>query len=159
MNAADILKYGHLTLMGSIEGIEDWDTRGAVGIWTAKDLMAHLASYEHIIAEVFQSFVGGGDTPYMKMMHEAHGDEFNTHMVAASQDKSLAEVMADYNAAHEQMKRLFVQIPAQTFPQVGTLPWYGAEYSLDDYIVYTQYGHKCEHAAQFAAFRDRLKGK
>jgi Mycothiol maleylpyruvate isomerase N-terminal domain len=158
MNAADILKYGHLTLMRSIEGIEDWDTPGAVGTWTAKDLLAHLASYEHLIAEVFQGFVGsGGDTPYMKMMSEAHGDEFNAKVVAASQGKSLAEVMSDYNAAHEQMRHLFVQIPAQTFTQVGTLPWYGAEYSLDDYIVYTQYGHKREHAAHFAAFRDRKR--
>ncbi len=158
MNAADILKYGHLTLMGSIEGITDWDTPGAVGTWTAKDLMSHLACYEHIIAEVFQGFVGGGDTPYMKMMSAAYA-EFNEKVVAASQGKALAEVMGDYNTAHEQMKRLFVQIPAETFAQVGTLPWYGAEYSLDDYIVYTQYGHKCEHAAQFAAFRDRMKGK
>ncbi len=155
MNAADILKYGHLTLMSSIEGIADWDTPGVVGNWTAKDLLAHLASYEHIITEVFQGFVGGGVTPYMKMMNAARGNEFNTQVVAASQDKSLAEVMADYNATHEQMKRLFVQIPTDTFTQVGSLPWYGAEYSLDDYIVYTQYGHKCEHATQFAAFRDR----
>jgi hypothetical protein len=27
---------------------------------------------------------------------------------------------------------------------------------LDDFIVYTYYGHKREHAAQIAAFRDRL---
>jgi hypothetical protein len=27
---------------------------------------------------------------------------------------------------------------------------------MADFIVYTQYGHKREHSAQIAAFRDRL---
>ena len=31
-----------------------------------------------------------------------------------------------------------------------------SEYSLEDFIVYTFYGHKREHSAQIAAFRDRL---
>jgi Mycothiol maleylpyruvate isomerase N-terminal domain len=157
VNASDILKYGHLTLMHEIEGLDDWDTPGVVGAWTAKDLLAHLASYEHLIAEALQGFVGGGDTPYMKMMGDMGGETFNDKMVEVSRGKSLEEVMNDYATTHEQMKKLFGQIPAETFPQTGTLPWYGAEYSLDDYIVYSQYGHKREHSAQFAMFRDRLK--
>ena len=40
--------------------------------------------------------------------------------------------------------------------QAGTLPWYGMAYSLDDVLVYMYYGHKREHSAQIAAFRDRL---
>ncbi len=39
----------------------------------------------------------------------------------------------------------------------GTLPWYGMEYALDDFIVYTFYGHKREHSAQIAAFGDLLR--
>jgi hypothetical protein len=31
------------------------------------------------------------------------------------------------------------------------------DYSLDDFIVYTYYGHQREHAAQTAAFRDRIR--
>jgi hypothetical protein len=35
MNAADILKYGHLTVMRSIEGLPetDWETPGVCGVW------------------------------------------------------------------------------------------------------------------------------
>ena len=40
------------------------------------------------------------------------------------------------------------------FRQSGTLPWYGMEYALDDFLVYIYYGHKREHSAQIAAFRD-----
>jgi len=31
-----------------------------------------------------------------------------------------------------------------------------AVYALDDFLVYAYYGHKREHSAQIAAFRDRL---
>jgi len=31
------------------------------------------------------------------------------------------------------------------------------DYALDDFIVYTNYGHKREHSAQIAAFRDGLR--
>jgi hypothetical protein len=37
----------------------------------------------------------------------------------------------------------------------GTIPWYGPEYSLDDLVVYQQYGHKREHDPQLAAVLDR----
>jgi hypothetical protein len=30
------------------------------------------------------------------------------------------------------------------------------EYALDDFIVYQYYGHKREHCAQIAVFRDKL---
>ena len=40
--------------------------------------------------------------------------------------------------------------------EVGTLPWDGEDYALDDFLVYGYYGHKREHSAQIAAFRDRL---
>jgi hypothetical protein len=48
------------------------------------------------------------------------------------------------------------QIPAEKLREAGTLPWYGMEYSLDDFLVYTYYGHKREHSAQVDAFRDKL---
>jgi hypothetical protein len=51
---------------------------------------------------------------------------------------------------------LAARISADVYRQNGTLPWYGSEYDLDDFIVYTFYGHKREHSAQIAAFRDWL---
>ena len=47
-------------------------------------------------------------------------------------------------------------IPSETLRQSGTLPWYGMAYALDDFLVYAYYGHKREHSAQIAAFRDVL---
>jgi hypothetical protein len=38
---------------------------------------------------------------------------------------------------------------------VGSIPWYGPEYALDDLLVYTMYGHKREHAPQLEAVLER----
>ena len=35
--------------------------------------------------------------------------------------------------------------------EVGTIPWYGPEYSLDDLVVDQWYGHQREHDPQLKA--------
>jgi hypothetical protein len=72
------------------------------------------------------------------------------------QELSVAETLGEYNAVHAQVTAVAAQLPVETFRQTGTLPWYGMEYALDDLIVYMYYGHKREHSAQIAVFRDRL---
>ena len=39
--------------------------------------------------------------------------------------------------------------------EVGTIPWYGPDYSLDDLLVYQMYGHKREHDPQLSAVLER----
>ncbi len=156
MNAGDILKYGHGTILQTIDGLPDalWETGGVCGVWSTKEVIAHLASYEQLLVEVLSAFTGGGPTPYMQMWGEL-GPGFNDTQVGLRERKTAVEVLGEYNDAHDRVRARVAAIPADIFRQTGTLPWYGAEYSLDDFIVYTYYGHKREHAAQIAAFRDR----
>ena len=47
MNAIDVLENGHQTVMQAIEGLEAerWEDSGVVGVWSTKDVIAHLAWY------------------------------------------------------------------------------------------------------------------
>ena len=157
MNASDILMYGHGTVLQTIEGLPEsaWETPGACGVWSVKDIIAHLTSYEHVLVDVLSAFVGGGPTPYLNKYTDP-GGQFNDSEVELRKGKTVREVLGEYNDTHEQVRSLAARIPVETFRQTGTLPWYGMEYALDDFIVYTQYGHKREHSAQIAAFRDHL---
>ena len=157
MNAVDILKYGQGTVLQAIEGLPEtaWETPGACGVWSIKDIIAHLASYEHVILDVLSTFVGDVPTPYLSKYAEPGGG-FNDSEVALRKGKTVSEVLGEFQDTHEQVMSLAARIPVEMFSQTGTLPWYGMEYALDDFIVYTQYGHKREHSAQIAAFRDRL---
>jgi hypothetical protein len=157
MNATDVLKYGHETVLKTIEDLpeSEWETTGVCGVWSVKDIIAHLASFELVLVDVLTMFLDGGPTPYMNRMVQ-EGDQFNDNWVAEYRDKTGAEALAEYCDAQARVMSLVVQIPAETLRQPGTLPGYGPEYALDDYIVYSYYGHKREHGAQIAVFRDRL---
>jgi ketosteroid isomerase-like protein len=158
MNAVDILKYGHQTVLQAIEGFPEtaMDVPGACGAWSAKDILAHLASYEHTLFEVLSTFANPHATPYLDRMSSL-GNQFNDTEVEKRKGKSMKEILDEFNDTHTQVLELSTQISPETSRQSGTLPWYGMEYALDDFIVYTSYGHKCEHSAQIAAFRDRLR--
>ena len=66
------------------------------------------------------------------------------------------EVWAEYTETRAEAMRLLARIPVKERRQNGTLPWYGPEYSLEDFIVYNFYGHKREHSAQINVFHDQL---
>ncbi len=157
MNANDILKYGHYTFLGSLDGLSDAELEqdGVCGIWSTKDIIGHLASYEQVLVEILQGFLGGGATPYLEQF--AKGLIFNDEQVGARKANTLAEVLDEYKTVQAKTQEMIAQISAETCRQTGTLPWYGADYSLDDFLVYTFYGHKREHAAQIFVFRDTLK--
>ncbi len=157
MNASDILKYGQGTVLQAIENLPEsaWEIPGACGVWSIKDIIAHLTSYEHVMVDVLSTFVSRGPTDYLSKFTEPGGG-FNDSEVALRKGKTIKEVLGEFHDTHAQVMSLAERIPVETFRQTGTLPWYGMEYALDDFIVYTQYGHKREHSAQIAAFRDHL---
>jgi len=160
MNALDILKYGQGTVLQAIEGLPEsaWDIPGACGVWSIKDIIAHLTSYEHVMVDVLSTTVDGGSAPYLSKFTDPKGG-FNDSEVAARKGDTVQEVLAEFEDTHAQVMSLAALISEETFRQTGTLPWYGMQYALDDFIVYTQYGHKREHSAQIAAFRDHLKNE
>jgi uncharacterized protein (TIGR03083 family) len=156
MNAADILKYGHLTVLGTVAALPDtaWETPGVCGVWSVKNVLAHLASYEAAIADILASFVGVAASPTLDRMRE-QGAAFNDAEVEARSSLSPQQIVDEYAAHSTRVADLILQIPAETRREPGTLPWYGAEYALDDLLVYMAYGHKREHSAQIAVFRDK----
>ncbi len=156
MNADDVLKYGHATVLQAVEGLgeDEWDVPGACGVWSVKDIIAHLASFEYMLIDVLNTFLDGGPTPYLDN-YQQQSDTFNDTEVDRRKHQGVAETIAEYNEAHERVMSLIGQIPGETLRRPGTLPWYGMEYAIDDFLVYAFYGHKREHSAQIAMFRSR----
>ena len=158
MNATDILKYGHQTVFQTIEGFPEaaWKEAGACGVWSVKDILAHLASYEEVLVDILSTFVGKHATPYLDTF-TGLGGQFNDTEVERRRGRTVREVLDEFNDAHAQVMSLDERIRPEAFRHAGTLPWYGMDYALDDVLVYMYYGHKREHSAQIAAFRDRLQ--
>jgi Mycothiol maleylpyruvate isomerase N-terminal domain len=171
MNTVDVLKYGHHTVQQAVNDLPDsaWEKAGVCGTWSVKDIIAHLASFEHVLKEVLTGMIESGTpslpslytstpsaaTPYLTRFIEA-GAQFNDTEVDARKGKTVMEIVTEYDDTHSQVMSLVAQIPEETRRQTGSLPWYGMEYALDDFIVYAFYGHKREHCGQIALFRGRL---
>ena len=69
---------------------------------------------------------------------------------------SMEAVLGEYTAANERVMVAAAHITSEVWEREGIFPWYGREYDLEDYIVYSFYGHKREHTGQIQVFRDRL---
>ena len=158
MNAVDILKYGQQAVLQTLAEFPEVgvDTPGACGAWSVKDIIAHLASYEEVLVDVLSTYLGRHPTPSLDKFTEP-GGQFNDTEVGLRKGRTLREVLDEFNDAHAQVMELAAKIRPETFRHSGTLPWYGMEYALDDFIVYVFYGHKREHSAQIAAFHDLLR--
>src|SRR5882724_10997642 len=130
MNAHDILKYGNGTFQQSLSAIpkEQWEIEGVCGWWTVKNVVAHLASYELALVDVLNGCLGNEQSP---LLHEFQTSRaFNDDQVNARQTKTPDDTLAEYVAAYDKAMRLIVQIAPEKLREVGTLPWYGAEYAI-----------------------------
>jgi len=158
VNATAILKYGQQTVLQAIDGFPEtaWETPGACGFWSVKDIIAHLVSYEAVLGDILSGFIGRHPTPDLDRFIRL-GDQFNDSEVERRKGKTARAVLEEFNDAHMQVMDLAARIRPEMFQQIGTQPWYGMEYALDDVIVYMYYGHKREHSAQIAVFRDHLQ--
>ena len=157
MNVLDILKYGHLTVVKTVDGLpeDEWETANVCGWWSSKEIIAHLVSFEQLLVEILNNLLDDDPMPTIDRFAESP-QRFNDVEVARRQGKTPAEVWAEYEEAQARTMELMTQIPADKRRQKGLLAWYGPEYDLEDLVVYSNYGHKREHTAQIAVFLDQL---
>lgn len=158
MNAIDMLQYGHQAVLEAVHDwpATEWETPGVCGEWSVKDIIAHLTAFEHVLDEVLSSLlIEGFPTPTLDHFQQEF-QNFNDNEVALRRHLSPQVVLAEYKTAQAQTQALMERLPAEVPQQNGALVWYGVEYDLEDFIVHTIYGHKREHSAQIATFRDRL---
>jgi hypothetical protein len=96
MNAADILKYGHLTVLQTIDKFPEsaWEIAGACGVWSVKDIIAHLASYEEVLVDILTASPGGDSTPTTPMSNSyiELGGQFNDIEVNRRKAKTIQDI-------------------------------------------------------------------
>ena len=141
-----MMRYGHADIDRALARLQpdDW-TAIALGVWTTKDVVGHLGAFEVRFAEVMALFLD--ETPATNLRADSPAT-FNDDQAAVRRDWPVEQVVAELRDAHRLTMELAARIPAETWAAVGTIPWYGPQYSLDDLVVYQIYGHKREHGPQ-----------
>jgi uncharacterized damage-inducible protein DinB len=156
VNAADILKYGHLDVQKSVENLADsaWEIPEVTTKWSVKDTVGHLAAYELLLRDAFRSVLGEKPTPYLDKTKIDHAG-FNDSEAALRKSKTKEEIWKEYMDANAEVMKLFARFTPEKLREPGTIPWYGADYALDDFIVYANYAHKREHVGSIQIFRKK----
>lgn len=158
MHINDVLKYGHGELTKAVDGLafDHWETGGVCGVWSVKNVIAHLASHELLLVDMFNLLNGETATPHIARYSELRM-AYNDVTVDERKNKTPEDTLAEYVQAAEKAMALAKTIPEETARRTGIFPWYGEEYDLEDMVAYSVYGHKREHSAQINVFRDSLK--
>jgi hypothetical protein len=83
-------------------------------------------------------------------------DQFYSTGIARRHDATVQAVLNEYREAQAETINQIIRIPDEKLRQNGTLPWYGEEQDLEQFIAYTFYHYKLNQAERIAAFRDQM---
>lgn len=158
MNAVEQVENAHLLVIQSVDDLPEleWDIPTMQDGWSVKDIIAHLASYEHVLVEVFRTFLEESpDTPYLSQYIKQNAD-FNTIQVGERSNHTAQQVVDEYEEVQADATALLARIPAETIEEKGTLPMYGKERSLHD-LINNFTSHTEKHCESISAFRTRQK--
>ncbi len=156
MDISEVLQNVNLQVVRALDGLaeKEWDIPGVCGDWSIKDIVAHLASYEHVIVDVLNTFQGGELTPTVERWIKSR-PTFNTEEVGERKYATAQQVMDEYQGMQVEATSLIMQIPPEKVQQTGTISWYGQQHSLADFIQ-QMCEHIREHVAQIGAFHAQV---
>jgi hypothetical protein len=157
LNPHDVIRYGDRTFRAAIRSLEpsDW-SRVTCGVWTPKDVVGHVTAIHLLGVSALAEFAGEEAPPGDQEL--ADDVDFNMDEAAKRAPWPVEDVVAEYERAAGELGRLGGLVDDETWRRVGTIPWYGDEYSLEDYVVYRVYGHIREHATHLGMAIDLRTG-
>jgi hypothetical protein len=157
MYTLDLLEQAHVAALRSVDGLPilGWHIPGVYGDWSVKDIFAYFTSCQYVMLDIFASVTGETRTPALDRWLK-NRERYDAVGVARRRNHMVQVVLDEYNDVHMETINQLIRIPDQLLRQKGTLPWYGEEYDLEQFITYVFYHHMRDLADHIAAFRDRM---
>jgi uncharacterized damage-inducible protein DinB len=116
--------------------------------WTVKDLLAHIAAWDRWELREMKR-MAGRESPDLSAVWDVDG--YNAAVVAAWQDRTLAEVLAELQDARAAWVAWLQALPEEKFFRQRLFE--GEDWSFPGCLE-IQWQHDAEHAAQVAAWRE-----
>ena len=145
MNVVSLWQYTHQALIGALDH-PTWERE----VWpqrTLKDAITNLTAMEYVLCEVLESMLDDSPTPTLDRFVVDY-DRFNREEIAERRTLSGDEVLEEYRYIYAQTSRLMTLMPGRKWRERGTLPWYGPDFSLEEFVVLFLFEHKREAVAQ-----------
>ena len=127
---------------------------GAVGVWSVKDVLAHIGFWERYGANIIRDAMRGS-TP--DLVADDQTERSNASVVAQYYQRSLAAVIADWQQAREDLLEEIEDLKDEDLNDPDRFPWSEGR-TLLDRIAGNSFGHEQEHIEQIRAWMDVHKG-
>ena len=124
---------------------------GAVGVWSVKDVLAHIAFWERYMIGILRA-VARGETPQLEAEDET--ERRNASVVAQYYLRPLATVIADWHAAREELLEELAALSAADLHDPSRFRWNEGR-PLIGRIMANAYEHEQEHIDQIRAWMQR----
>lgn len=124
--------------------VEQMNQPGAVGVWSVKDVLAHLAYWQRYAAELL-SAAARGVQPALDGDDET--ERSNASVVAQYYQRPLASALADWQAAREDLLDQLDQISDADLNDPDRFAWSDGR-TLLDRVAGNSYDHEQEHIDQ-----------
>jgi hypothetical protein len=144
LNVITLWQYSHDALLGGLD-TSDWE-RKICPRWTLRDAIINLTTMEYVLIEVLESIIFGTDTPMVDRF-VADYERFAEDEIIQRRNLSGAEVLEEYRYAYALSSYLLSHVPSEQWRQPGTVPWYGPDFSLEDFVVLFLFEHKRDYIA------------
>jgi hypothetical protein len=131
---------------------DDMVIPGAIGEWSVKDTLAHIADWEQRFLGWYRAQMRG-ETPAVPGpgLTWRDLDALNQAIHERHRDRALDDVWDEYRRSYAEMRAAIGAIPAEDLIVTGIYPWIGADHTLSDFIA----GNSSEHYAQHRADLER----
>ena len=160
MHHTDMLKVGHEAVTSTVEGLTEaqWNTPNVLGHWSPKQIVAHLICYEEVAEGVLKTLLGRDNTRMKTLLRQMDElpDNFNDTFVKPYEAMTGEAVLAELNVVNARNLKLLQALSPEKLREPDTLEWYRPGYAAEDFLIFVNFGHKREHAAQLAQFRATL---
>ena len=153
MNAAELIALIRATstrmeLLLAQLSVAEINQSGAIGVWSVKDALAHIAFWERYETNIIRDAMRGA-TPVLVADDET--ERSNASVVAQYYQRSLAAVIAEWQQAREDLLEEIAELTEADLNDTDRFAWSNGV-TLLEHIAASSYDHEQEHIEQIRAW-------
>jgi uncharacterized protein (TIGR03083 family) len=137
-----------MELLLSQLSVEQFNQPGAVGVWSVKDVLVHIAFWERYAVNMLQA-ISRGKTP--DLLADDSTERNNASVVAQYYQRPLAAVISDWQEAREDLLEALEDLDDEALNDPNRFPW-SIGRTLLDRIAGNSFDHEQEHIEQIQAW-------
>ena len=148
------LRAARAALLDALEGLspDDMLRVGAVGLWSVKDVLAHLVSWEaELVTALARLPQHAQRPPHIVEIEDI--DAWNAEQYRTSAARSLDIILEDFHGVHKHLVQAIEALDNRTLEDNRRFPWMEGE-PLSYLILENAVWHEEEHAEDIRRWRE-----